>query len=100
MPAALRAHSVGREMPTFLVESYVPPDADPMHAAIAIDESASAGHRWSLLLPEEEICFHLFEGRSVETVREVAARIGVRCDRISEAVVVQLVSVKCEGGSP
>ena len=101
MPAALRAHSVGRVMPTFLIESYMPgPDRDPDAVAVALGESASEGHRWSLLLPEEDMCFHVLDGESAEAVRDMALRAGLRCDRITKAVPVPARHSQTEGGQP
>jgi hypothetical protein len=58
-----------------------------------------ARHRWSLLLPEEEICFHVLDGESAEAVRELVVRAGLRCDRITEAVPVPARDLECKGGT-
>jgi hypothetical protein len=87
-------------MPTYLVESYAPnPDKDPRRVALELRESPLARHRWSLLLPEEEICFHVLDGESAEAVRELVVRAGLRCDRITEAVPVPARDLECKGGT-
>jgi hypothetical protein len=99
MTAHARLRSVDHVMPTFLIESYAPqPDADPLAAALDHCENHLARHRWSLLLPEEEICFHVVDGESVAAVREMAQRAGVRCDRITAAVVVSTRYLEPDGG--
>ena len=40
----------------------------------------------SLLLPNDEICFHLFEADSPAAVGRVSTRAGLRYERILEAV--------------
>jgi len=39
----------------------------------------------SIFVPDDETCFYLFEAASVDGVRAVADRTGLRFDRISEA---------------
>jgi hypothetical protein len=87
-----RPLSVGR-VPTYLVESYLPklePGAAVIVAALARGESG-ARHRWSLFLPEDEICFHVLDGDSEEVIREATVRAELRCQRISE---VDLISAE------
>lgn len=40
----------------------------------------------SIFIPEDEICFHLFEGPSAEAVWEVSERAGIACERVVEGV--------------
>ena len=40
----------------------------------------------SIFVPEDEICFHLFEGASSETVREAGRRAELSFDRVVEAI--------------
>jgi hypothetical protein len=77
-------------MPTYLVESYVPEAESRLAATVdAFARSGSATrHRWSLFLPEEEICLHVFEGPSAEIVRDAAACAALRCQRISEVLLL------------
>lgn len=83
-------------MPEFLVELYVPrTDAASMRrgaerARQAAEEMSSQGtvirYLRSILVPDDETCFHLYKASSVEAVREVGSRAGLRFERISEAV--------------
>jgi hypothetical protein len=88
-------------MPTYLVESYVPEGESRLAATVdAFARSGSAArHRWSLFLPEEEICLHVFEGPSAETVRDAAVRAALRCQRISEVVLLSADHLD-QGGLP
>jgi hypothetical protein len=40
----------------------------------------------SIFVPEDEMCLYHFEARSGEAVREAATRLGLRVERIVEAV--------------
>ena len=40
----------------------------------------------SIVVPEGETCFYLYEAASVEAVRELAGRAALPVDRIAEAV--------------
>jgi hypothetical protein len=40
----------------------------------------------SIFVPEDEICFYLYEARSADAVCEAASRAGLRFERITEAV--------------
>jgi hypothetical protein len=64
------------------------------HALRAADELTSEGvgvrYLRSLYLPEDETCFHLFDGPSSEAVVEVSNRAALRRERIVE--VVQIVA--------
>jgi hypothetical protein len=77
-------------MPTYLVESYLP--ETEAHAAgelAALLASASgARHRWSLVLPEEDICLHVLDGPSADAIREATLRAELRCQRISQVVLI------------
>lgn len=42
-------------------------------------------YRRSIAIPEDETCFHVFEGRSVEAVEEVSRRAALEYERIVEA---------------
>ncbi|HYU61547.1 MAG TPA: hypothetical protein VEK39_12380 [Solirubrobacterales bacterium] len=62
--------------------------------------SATARHRWSLLLPDEDICLHLFDGPSAEVVREATMRAELRCQRISQVVLIGTEHLETQGDSP
>jgi hypothetical protein len=76
----------------FLVESYasrgVASAATVDELSRTADEVSRAGAPIRLVraipVPEEEICFYLFEARSVVAVREVASRAGLRHERICQ----------------
>ena len=82
-------------MKTYLVECYLP----RTHATELAEVAArlSARHRRnehadqlaryvrSTYVPEDEICFHLFEAESVDAVGEAARRASLTFDRIVEA---------------
>lgn len=75
---------------------------DPAEAIVrlqaAAEELTAAGlhvhHVRSILVPDDETCFHVFEGPSVEAVEEVGRRADLEFDRVTEA----LESVPDEGG--
>jgi hypothetical protein len=39
----------------------------------------------SIFLPEDEICFHLFDAPSLEAMQEACARLGLTHERIARA---------------
>jgi hypothetical protein len=87
-------------MPTYLVESYQPKGgASPKAVAALLGQAPDTRHRWSLLLPEEDICFHLLDAPSAEGVRDAAARARLRCQRVSEVVLLPADQLEIEGGS-
>ena len=82
-------------MVEFLVEAYCPlhePRSlpDPEEIAEAADRLTEEGQRVRLLrtvvIPEDETCFYIFEAGTGEAVREAAARSSLRFDRVVEAV--------------
>jgi hypothetical protein len=89
-------------VPTYLVESYLPRAGSSVAATAAalVGRTCGTRHRWSLLLPEEEICFHVFEGPSAEVVREATVRAELQCQRITEAVLISAAASDLEGASP
>jgi hypothetical protein len=89
-------------VPTYLVESYLPGAESSVAATVAALVGSRSGtrHRWSLLLPEEEICFHVLEGPSAEVVRETTVRAELPCQRITEALLISAEDPEIQGGSP
>jgi hypothetical protein len=81
-------------MPEFLVELYVSrAEAETVEltseraraaAAQLTGEGTSVHYLRSIYVPEDETCFHLFEGSSADAVREAARRAGLRVERLSE----------------
>lgn len=77
-------------MAQFLVEGYLPRlDADGRADIVARVRAAAeeAGVRYlrSIFVPDDETCFHLFVGASVDAVRLATERAEIRCHRIVEA---------------
>jgi hypothetical protein len=82
-------------VPEFLIEVYVPRPVATRSTPRSEDVSAAAelltngGMRVrlvrSILVPEDETCFYLFEAETGEAVREVAARAGLQLERVVEA---------------
>ena len=81
-------------MKTYLVECYLPRMRSTEFADIATRLSASgaegsamqtARYLRSTYVPEDEICFHLFEAETIDAVREASARVSLVFDRIVEA---------------
>ena len=81
-------------MSKYLVEVYAPAPAElaevEERVRRAAAESASGRQRArylrSILVPGDEMCFHLFEASSAEAVREAAQVAGLDYARIVEAV--------------
>jgi hypothetical protein len=80
-------------MASFLVEAYTAAhevaELDA-RARAAAEELAHAGravrHVRTIFVPEDEMCFHLFEAASVEVVREASERARLSPQRIVETV--------------
>lgn len=76
-------------MPSFLVEGYL---AAPDHAQLAslaqrvraLEAGEAIRHVGSLILLEDEICFHIFEAPSAAALVEASQRAGLEYDRIVE----------------
>jgi len=79
----------------FLVERFLPGEPEAQLALIASRAGASAEmmlsegvpvrYLGSTLIPQDQICFCLFEGPSVEAVEEVNRRAGLTFERVLEA---------------
>jgi hypothetical protein len=86
------ARSVG-VVTSFLVETYAPAAAGiadlGARARSARTTASPAGtpvrYLRSIFVPGDEMCFHLFDARSAEAVREAIERVGLSPDRIVEA---------------
>lgn len=84
-------------VPTYLAESYVPRSGAALDDAIArvrlaAKEIAAGGvrlrHVRSTFVPEDEICFHVFEAESALVIDEVGRRAGLAFEHIVEAMPV------------
>ena len=83
-------------MAEFLVEAYIsrtaPTVAVPLveDLAIATKQLSDGGVEVRLLraicVPDDEVCFYLFQSSSLEAVQAAAARAGLQCERITAAV--------------
>ena len=76
---------------TFLVEAYAPAQAEftslleqARLAAAASEAGAAIRHLRSILVRDDETCFHLFEAESVAAVTAAMAAAEVRAQRIVE----------------
>jgi hypothetical protein len=83
-------------MPTYLVEAYHSRSGgDPLAAAEALaDEGTTTRYHLSLVLPDEDIVFHVVESPSLDLVRDVTIRADLRCQRISEALLISADDVE------
>ena len=84
-------------MPNYLVESYAPRSGAALDESIArvrlaAKEIAAEGiglrHVRSTFVPEDEICFHVFEAESPAVVDEVGRRAGLPFEHVVEAMPV------------
>lgn len=82
----------------FLVELYVEGLASRERRALdvtgglrAAREGTASSYVGSVLVPADETCFHVFRSRSLRDVRAALAAAGIRGDRISRAVLIDLV---------
>jgi hypothetical protein len=82
-------------VPVFLVEAYLPSSAGALEQApasarraaeLAAREGVAVRYLRTTLVPADETCLHLFEAPSVAVMEAVAARAGLACDRIVEAL--------------
>lgn len=80
---------------SFVVEVYAPCNRKDLDDLVARARSAaramtlegtSVRYRRSIAIPEDDTCFHVFEGPSAEAVDEVSRRAALAADRIVEAL--------------
>jgi hypothetical protein len=80
----------------FLVEAYVSA-ADPIGQAETIARLQAAATELtaadlsvryvrSIFVPDDEVCFHVFEASSADTVEQVGRRAQLTFDRVTEAM--------------
>jgi hypothetical protein len=88
-------------VPTYLVESYLPRAASETAATVAalLRCGPDARFRFSVVLPDEEMCLHVLEGASVEVVRATTERAELRCERISRVVLISPEDLETGGSS-
>jgi hypothetical protein len=82
-------------VPVFLLESYLPRSAHALEKAqesargateLAARDGVAVRYLRTTLVPGDETCMHLFEADSIEVIEAAAARAGLACDRIVEAL--------------
>lgn len=83
-------------MSEFLLEAFCPRNAFQLNPRRAYEvqfvadqltrEGKPVRFVRSILVPEDETCFYLFEAPSVEAVHEAAERAGLQVERVTEAV--------------
>jgi hypothetical protein len=84
----------GHELKSFVVEFYLSSTSDGLEVqeraeCAATDlrkEGTKVRYLRSIFIPEDEICFHLFEGPSAEAIGEASRRAAIDYDRILEAI--------------
>jgi len=76
-------------MATFVIETYLSrarvADLDAAIARLRAAALPPARHVRSFFVPEDETCFHVVEGPSLDVVRAVTDRAGLRAERIVRA---------------
>lgn len=83
------------QMTTFLVEAYAPAatrvaDIEGRARAAAdamAEEGIAVRYMRTILVPDDETIYHLFEGPSQKVVAEVSRRASLQITRIVEALV-------------
>lgn len=83
-------------MPSYVIETFLPGDAQERLAAEAIDMRTVAfeleGHVSvvrSYLVPGDEMGFHVLEADTLEDVARVASRAGIEVERIVETIRIE-----------
>jgi len=78
-------------VPGFILETYTPRlSASDLDDVVARAKNATTGtevsHIRTYLVPEDEMCMHVFEAPSSAAVHDVAARAGLEIERIIQTV--------------
>ena len=79
-------------MPSYLVETYLPRDrassdrAARFAAEALTRENAVVLFDRSIQIPEDEICFYVFDAPSAHDAEEAASRAGLDAIRVVEAI--------------
>jgi len=82
-------------MPNYLLELYLPhngaldPEALAMGARRAAEQDRGVRYVRSFVLPEEELCFHVFDAATPALVAEAASRLGMPFERVVEVLEVE-----------
>jgi hypothetical protein len=75
----------------FLVESYLATrDESELEAVVrraqAIGRTGATRHLGSLVLLEDEVCFHIFEAPSATALLAATEEAGLSCERVTETL--------------
>jgi hypothetical protein len=79
-------------MPSYLVELYLPrdrasePDALARSARRAAEQGVGVRYLRSIVLLDEELCFHVFGAPTAESVIEAGSRLGMPFERVVEVL--------------
>jgi hypothetical protein len=78
-------------VPSFILETYVPRlSPDDLERLAKRAERATLGtqvdHVRSYLIPEDDMCMHVFEAPSLAAVRDLADGAGIEAERIVHTV--------------
>lgn len=83
-------------MTTFLVETFAPASAAALLAplefrrvAATLGARGAVRHTCSIIVPEDEFCFHVLEGPSLQAVQRAASLASLPFERVLEAVHLQ-----------
>jgi hypothetical protein len=76
---------------SFLVESYLATRNESeletvVRSAHAIEKARVIRHLGSLVLLEDEVCFHVFEAPSAAALLAAAEDAGLACERVTETL--------------
>ena len=85
-------------MARYLLEIYTPNRVEALDRARSLARSRAGGVRYlrTILVPEDETCFHLLEATSAEAIRAAAREASVPVERIAEAVEISRRDLKEE----
>ena len=81
-------------MPNYLLELYLPrgrasePGALARSARRAAEQGVGVRYLRSIVLPDEELCFHVFGAPTAESVMEAGSRLGMPFERVVEVLEV------------
>jgi hypothetical protein len=81
-------------MPNYLLELYLPrdraldPDELARGARHAADQGAGVRYVRSIVVPGEELCFHVFDAATAASVAEAGARLGMPFERVVEMLEI------------
>jgi len=78
-------------VPSFILETYTPRlSSSDLDELAGRAKQAAAGtpvnHVRTYLVPEDEMCMHVFEAPSSAAIRDVATRAGLEIERIIQTV--------------